>query len=172
MDVRVQTKLSISVICSLRIDVPLWHLERIGGSGEIPMRKRVLVVDDSPEWHGIIRDVLEPDCAVIGYARDADELAAKARQLLPDVLTLDVSMPGKSGLNALPPIRQMLPDAFIVIVSCCTNPVYKEEAFRRGADAYVLKTRVRSELSSCIAGSQTVAESNFQPSSSALQRDA
>lgn len=60
-------------------------------------------------------------------------------------------MPGKSGLNVLPPIRQMLPNAVIVVVTCCNDPVYKEEAFRRGADAYVLKSRIRSDLQSCIA---------------------
>jgi two-component system, NarL family, nitrate/nitrite response regulator NarL len=110
------------------------------------MGKRVLVADDDAGWRYILTRFLEPDCTVIGYVERGDELVAAAGQLLPDVITLDISMPGKSGLKALPELRQLLPDATIVIVTASIDPLYREEAFRRGADAYISKSRVSTDL--------------------------
>ena len=62
----------------------------------------VLVADDSTECRAIITRLLMPDFEVIGYVERGDELAANAMRLHPDIVTLDVAMPGQSGLNALP----------------------------------------------------------------------
>jgi DNA-binding NarL/FixJ family response regulator len=115
------------------------------------MSKRVLVVDDDPEWRAVIAGVLEPECSIVGYVANAYDLAASAVNVRPDIVTLDICMPGKSGLKALPEVRQLFPEAVIVIVTCSTNPLYREEAFRRGADAYVLKNRISTELATSIA---------------------
>jgi DNA-binding response OmpR family regulator len=110
------------------------------------MRKRVLIVEDDAAWRHILTRILEQDYSVVGYVERGDRVASAATQLQPDVVTLDVSMPGKSGLNVLCELRELLPEATLVIVTAHTNPHYREEAFRRGADAYVAKNRIFEEL--------------------------
>jgi DNA-binding response OmpR family regulator len=110
------------------------------------MRKRVLIVEDDAGWRHILTRILERDCLVVGYAERGDAVAATAERLHPDVVTLDVSLRGKSGLNVLLELRELLPEAILVIVTAHANPHYRDEAFRRGADAYVAKNRVFEEL--------------------------
>jgi DNA-binding NarL/FixJ family response regulator len=114
----------------------------------------VLVADDSTEWRAIITRLLMPDFEVIGYVERGDELVTQATRLHPEIVTLDVAMPGQSGLNALPALRVALPNA-IVVISTISTAIYKEEAFRRGANAYVAKARVLSDLLPAIAGSRS-----------------
>ena len=99
----------------------------------------VLVAEDNAEWRSIITRVLMPDFEVIGYVERGDELVTHATRLHPDIVTLDVAMPGQSGLNALPALRVALPNAIVVVISTIPTAIYKEEAFRRGANAYVAK---------------------------------
>ena len=109
-------------------------------------RRRVLVADDHAVWRREIARVLQPECEVAGYAERGDAVLETAAGLQPDVVTLDVSLPGESGLNVLPALRAELPDAVIVIVSATATRLYREEAFRRGADAYIEKGRIVTDL--------------------------
>lgn len=102
-------------------------------------RLTALIADDHPEWRAIIARILEPAYEVIGFAERGDQVLELATGLHPQVITLDVSMPGLSGLNALPPLRAALPDTVIVMVATNSSKLYREEAYARGADAYVLK---------------------------------
>jgi len=108
--------------------------------------KRILIADDDPGWRQVLTRVVEPDCSVVAYVERGDEVAAAAEFHRPDVITLDIGMPGKSGLKALSEIRELLPDALIVIVTSSIDPRYREEAVRRGADAYIAKSRVFTEF--------------------------
>ena len=69
-----------------------------------------------------------------------------ARAVKPDVLLLDVSLPGLSGIRALPALRAALPETCIVILTTHSDPAYQEEAFRRGANGYVLKRCAYTDL--------------------------
>lgn len=111
-----------------------------------PGRLRVLVADDGEEWRYILTRLLEAEYKIVGYAERGDELIGIASDLHPDVITLDVSMPGQSGLMALPALRSALPEAIIVVVSTTASPLYQKEAYARGADAYVAKNRVLPDL--------------------------
>ena len=111
-------------------------------------RLTVLVADDNAEWRSIITRVLRRDFEVIGYVERGDELVTNA-------MLLDVGMPGQSGLNALPAIRAALPTTLVVVISTISTAIYKEEAFRRGANAYVAKARVLSDLLPAIADSRS-----------------
>jgi DNA-binding NarL/FixJ family response regulator len=115
----------------------------------------VLVAEDNAEWRSIITRVLTPDFEVIGYVERGDELVTHATRLHPDIVTLDVAMPGQSGLNALPALRVALPNAIVVVISTIPTAIYKEEAFRRGANAYVAKARVLSDLLPAIANNRS-----------------
>jgi len=109
-------------------------------------RLRVLVADDNPDWRYLLTKVLRPEYDVAGYAERGDKIIEVARDLQPDVITLDISMPGQSGLGALTALRAALPKAIIVVVSGTVRRLYQEEAFMRGADAFITKDRVLSDL--------------------------
>jgi len=92
----------------------------------------------------IAKILIEGGFDVIGQAADGKQALEMAARLIPDVITLDVSMPGMSGLEALPGLRPKLPGAIIVMLTM--NRQYEEQARREGADAYILKNRALQEL--------------------------
>lgn len=126
---------------------------------------QLLVAEDNAEWRHIIACILEPDCDLAAFVERGDQILEAAQNCGAELITLDVAMPGESGLNVLPRLREMLPKAIIVIVSSTTTPIYKEEAFARGADAYIEKGKVSSDLLATIQavrarGDQTRGHSN------------
>lgn len=114
-------------------------------------RTRLLVADDNAEWCGIIERLLEHDHEVVGAVARGDHIMEAANRLCPNLITLDVSLPGESGLLVLPRLRKACPHAIIIIVSATSTAVYREEAFLRGADGYVEKGRAFSQLATAIA---------------------
>lgn len=125
-------------------------------------RSRLLVVDDNAEWRSIIAGILEPDHDLVGVVERGDQIIEAAGRLCPDVITLDVSMPGGSGLNALPLLRALCPQAIIIMVSVTSTPLYMQEAFARGANGYVDKGRVRSDLMKTVAAARDRKSSSTQ----------
>lgn len=107
-------------------------------------KTRVLVVDDSPLLRQVLIDMLtkEPDMEVVGMARDGLEAVAMARDLCPDVITLDVEMPRMSGLEALATIMRDSPTP-VVMVSTKTSAGAEAtlEALDKGAIDFVCKPR-------------------------------
>jgi DNA-binding NarL/FixJ family response regulator len=118
-------------------------------------RSRVVVADDHEEWRYIIARILQTDYEVIGYAERGDEVIATACALRPDIITLDISMPGQSGMDVLPSLRAALPQSIIVVLSSTVTPLYKEEAFARGANAFVAKDQILSDLLLAVATAQS-----------------
>jgi CheY-like chemotaxis protein len=109
-------------------------------------RPTAFVAEDNLEWQAAIADILETEYEVVGFAATSDEVVSAVTGCQPDVLTLDVSMPGISGLNLLPGLRAALSATVIVIVTASKDPSYKEEALKRGASDYITKSRVRQDL--------------------------
>ena len=109
---------------------------------------RVLVVDDHAVVREGIRHVLEgePDFAVIGEAGNASDALRLVEERQPDVIVLDVSMPGESGLRATPKLRAAAPQARILIMSMHDNAEYVREGVRAGAHGYILKDSAAAEL--------------------------
>jgi two-component system, NarL family, response regulator NreC len=109
---------------------------------------RVLIVDD----HAIVRSGLrmllaaEDEFEVVEEAGDAEEAIRKARLEKPDVVLLDVVMPGRSGLEAAGEVLQAAPKAKILVLSMEDDPSYVREAFSVGASGYLLKEAADSEL--------------------------
>ena len=105
------------------------------------MTIRVLLCDDVETMRIALRAVLDlhDGVEVVGEARNGVEAIELASSLQPDVVLLDVTMPGKDGLEALPELRSVAPDARVVILSGHEGrPI--EEAARRGAEHFLLKT--------------------------------
>lgn len=109
---------------------------------------RVLIVDD----HALVRSGLrlllesEEDITVDDEGGNADEAVRLARLHKPDVVLLDVVMPGRSGLEAVPEILQAAPKARILVLSMQDDPSYVREAFSAGASGYLLKEAADNEL--------------------------
>jgi DNA-binding NarL/FixJ family response regulator len=101
----------------------------------------VVLADDHPVVRQGLRRVLEaePDLSLVAEAGDGLEAVRLVERLRPDVLVLDLLMPGLSGLEALPIVRQRSPRTRVVIFSMCANEVFVLQALRNGAAAYVLK---------------------------------
>jgi two-component system, NarL family, response regulator NreC len=112
------------------------------------MSVRIVVVDD----HAVVRTGLrlmldaEADLEVVGEAGDARAAVFEVRAQKPDVILLDVVMPGESGIEALPKLKHEAPDARVLVLSMQDDPRYVREAFAAGADGYVLKEAVDAEV--------------------------
>jgi two-component system, NarL family, response regulator NreC len=113
---------------------------------------RVLIVDD----HAVVRAGLrlllsqQDDLEVVGEAADARQAIFEARALVPDVILLDVVMPGESGIEALPKLKAEAPQAKVLVLSMQDDPRYVREAFAQGADGYVLKEAADAEVVAAI----------------------
>lgn len=109
---------------------------------------RVLLVDDDPDVSGLFQVMLDQDerFSVVGQAQDGEEALRLADLSQPDVVVLDLYMPGMDGLRALPRLRARLPEARIVVVSAFPDPYTLLEAVERGADGYIDKSRAWCEL--------------------------
>jgi DNA-binding NarL/FixJ family response regulator len=109
---------------------------------------RIVVVDD----HAVVRSGLrlllevEDDFEVVGEAGDTHEAVFAVRAAKPDVILLDVVMPGESGIEALPKLLNEAPDAKVLVLSMQDDPSYVREAFAAGASGYVLKEAVDAEV--------------------------
>jgi DNA-binding NarL/FixJ family response regulator len=104
-------------------------------------RDRVLIVDDAANLRELLTVLLEveDDFEVVGTAADGEQALALARQLLPDVILLDLAMPVMDGLQALPGLRALAPAARIVIFSGFEHEALARSALTAGADAYIEK---------------------------------
>ena len=113
---------------------------------------RVLVADDHAIVREGIRHVLlqEPGFEVIAEAATGDEALAQALEMRPDVAVLDITMPGRSGLEVAAALHDQLPDARVLILSMHDNPEYVLEAVRAGAHAYLLKDSAATELRTAV----------------------
>ncbi|MFL6353266.1 MAG: response regulator transcription factor [Bryobacteraceae bacterium] len=107
---------------------------------------RLLIADDDPAMRQLLRRTVEADSEIVGEARDGQEAVTAAERLRPDLVLLDVSMPIMTGFEAAREILLHAPGLLIVFVSQHAETVYAEEAFSVGAQGYVLKRALFSEL--------------------------
>jgi two-component system response regulator NreC len=112
------------------------------------MLVRVLIADDHPIVRKGMRSLLEdePGIKVIGEAKDGTEALAALDSLRPDVLIVDMMMPGHNGLEVIRLAKQRLPEMHILVLSMHSNEAYVAEALRRGASGYILKDTGPTEI--------------------------
>lgn len=101
---------------------------------------RILIVEDAPFIREMIKDILEShDCTVVGEASNGLEAIEKYESLKPDVVLMDILMPGMDGLSAISKIKQIDPNAKIIVVSALVKETLRKEALRAGAADFVAK---------------------------------
>ena len=113
---------------------------------------RVLLADDHSVLRAGLRMLLSVhgDIDVVGEAADGVEVSRKARELRPDIVVLDLSMPGPRSGNVIRAIRRACPTARVLILTMHDDPAYLRSALASGAAGYVVKKAADFELLSAI----------------------
>ena len=117
------------------------------------MGRRTLVVDDHPLTRAALVGLLEQyDFPVVGEAADGHEAVERAREAQPDLVLLDLTMPGMDGLTALPRIREASPDTEVVVLTASGTEENLLAAVRAGAAGYLLKTESPERIAGFLRG--------------------
>jgi two-component system response regulator NreC len=109
---------------------------------------RVLIVDDHAVVRAGLRRVLdaEADIETVGEAANVERAVFEALEAHPDVVLMDVVMPGKTGIEGMPALLQAVPDVKVLMLSMQDDPQYVREAFEAGATGYVLKEAADTDV--------------------------
>jgi len=109
---------------------------------------KVLLVDDHTLLRQGLRKLLElePSIEVVGEAENGREAILKAEELVPDVILLDINMPGMNGVEATSLLKKYQPDLKIIILTIHKDHEYVFEAVKAGASSYLLKDVSAQEL--------------------------
>jgi RNA polymerase sigma factor (sigma-70 family) len=113
-------------------------------------KARVLIADDHSILLAGLCRLVEDMCEVVGTVEDGRALVAAAEQLKPDVILLDISMPILNGLDAARLVKKSFPDTKLIFLTMHASPTYATEAFKAGANGYLLKQSAASELPQAI----------------------
>ena len=110
----------------------------------------LLLVDDNPRFLQVLSRFLHTrysaDVAVIGMARNGIEALARAQVVRPQVVLLDLAMPGMPGWEVIPRLRKELPEVGIIVLTLLESGGYREMVLEAGADAFIGKSALATEL--------------------------
>jgi DNA-binding NarL/FixJ family response regulator len=118
------------------------------------MRIGTLIVDDDASFRGRAKELLasEPDIDIIGEAADGQEAILRARELKPDLVLMDVRMPGMNGVAATRQLKAEMPELKVIILTIFDVQEYREAAMASGANGYVIKKFLIEDLLPTIRG--------------------
>jgi len=104
------------------------------------LAQRILIVDDAAFMRMMIKDILVKNgFEVVGEAADGFQAVEKYRELKPDLVTLDITMPEKDGIAALKEIREFDPDAKVIMCSAMGQQSMVIDAIQAGAKDFIVK---------------------------------
>ena len=124
-------------------------------TGSVQMSSiRIVIVEDHEVARRGIRHVLatNPDIEVIGEVANGEEATKKVQDLHPDIVLLDISLPGMSGIDVAEVLRHNAPDSRIIFVSQHDSVPLAKDALRAGASGYVVKSDAGRDLLPAIEG--------------------
>jgi DNA-binding NarL/FixJ family response regulator len=109
---------------------------------------KVLIADDDERFRWRIGQFLatEPCVEIIGEAASGQEAVSRARELRPDIVLMDVRMPGMNGVSATRCLKEEMPDLKVIVLSVYDLDEYRDAALASGASAYVVKKSMIEEL--------------------------
>ncbi len=116
------------------------------------LKTRVLIADD----HAMVRQgiasflQMSEECEVVGEAADGREAIEAVRKMRPDIVLMDISMPGLGGLEATIEIKKIAPPTKVLVLTQYEDPVYIRRFFKAGASGYLLKKAVGDDLLTAI----------------------
>jgi DNA-binding NarL/FixJ family response regulator len=113
-------------------------------------RPRIVLADDHSLLLGAFKSFLEPEFEVVGTFLDGRTLVDNVKGLSPDVIVLDIGMPGMNGLSAGQRLKQDIPSVKLIYLTMNQDPDLAAEAFKLGASGYLLKSSAASELAFAI----------------------
>lgn len=112
----------------------------------------IVVADDHPVVRSGLRSVLTEhgDMEVVGEAADAEETIRKVNAFKPDVLVLDLMMPGGPTVDSISELRKISPDTQIIVLTMQSDPAYARTALREGASGFILKEAAKDTLADAV----------------------
>jgi DNA-binding NarL/FixJ family response regulator len=110
------------------------------------MRPKILLVDDHTLLLEAFSKLLESRYDIVGTATDGRKMLSMVTKLKPDVVLLDIAMPNLNGFEAGEKLKKLLPEIKLVFLTVNEDPEMVAEAFRIGANGYLLKNSAASEL--------------------------
>jgi len=117
------------------------------------MATRVLIVDDHPLTRNALAALLtQNDFSVVGEAADGEQAIGLARSLQPDLVLLDLAMPGLGGIEALPKVREAAPRCEVVVLTASVAEENLLASIRGGAAGYLLKTEPPERIVAFLRG--------------------
>jgi DNA-binding NarL/FixJ family response regulator len=123
-------------------------------------RPRIVLADDHPAILAEASLILRQDYKVVGTASNGLELLDCAGHLNPDLIVLDISMPGLDGFEAMRRVKLQTGPTRVVFLTVCEDADFAREALHLGANAYVVKSRMATDLlpaiSEALAGQQFI----------------
>lgn len=131
---------------------------------DAPAKKRVLIVDDHPIFRAGLTGLvnLEGELTVCGEANDATQAMHALEKLHPDLVLLDMSLPGKGGLELLKDIRAITPQMPVLIISMHDETLYAERVIKAGGRGYIMKQegpeKIVQAIRKVLGGSISVSE--------------
>lgn len=116
------------------------------------MSFELFIVDDHPVFRAGLKTILmeESDFTIIGEAQTGSEAIEKIKRLTPDIIVMDISMPGKDGIETTREIKKVKPSIKILLLTMHSDEAYLKEGLEAGAQGYVIKRAVDTELITAI----------------------
>jgi DNA-binding NarL/FixJ family response regulator len=118
----------------------------------IPKKKTVVIVEDDPQIQAHLIEILKTadDIDCLGALSSAEEAERKIPAMYPDVIIMDINLPGKSGIDCIRPLKKCLPDVEVIMLTA-----YEEEdnifrALKEGASGYLLKSSDTNDILAAI----------------------
>jgi len=117
-------------------------------TGSVVAEFRTLVVEDNKSFLDLVTSTLrrQPNLRIVGEAQNGIDAVERAEALQPDLILLDIGLPGLNGIEAAHRIRRLVPDARILFLTQETAAEIVAEAFDLGAWGYVIKAQAGKEL--------------------------
>ena len=109
---------------------------------------KILLVDDNAKFLQLVKNILsiEKDIKIFGEARGGEEAIVKAQKLNPDIVLMDIRMPGMSGLVAASILGKIMPEIKTIMLTIYDIKEYREAAKDCGVEGYIIKKCMKNEL--------------------------
>jgi DNA-binding NarL/FixJ family response regulator len=116
------------------------------------MRLRVLLAEDHPDMMSALAHLIEPACEIVGRVADGAEVLDSVARLRPDVLLVDVNMPGLDGLEICRRTVRAFPTVGVIVLTSAVDAALAHAARDAGATAFIVKLSAAVELPAALAG--------------------